>query len=306
MPLYSQYMMNPLLINPSVAGAEGTTDITLSARNQWVGWGETAPRTYTLSAHGRVFKRPAKISGRGGKRRYVAPRSGRVGFGGFVFNDHYGAIDRTGVNMAYSYHISMRSSQLSFGLAGNIYQQMYNTAMIDFREPDDLENENLSRKVYSPDASAGIHFVTSRFFVGFSALHLFEAPVKFGPGKYDSLKESEIKRHYYLHSGVKFELPDRRYYLEPSVLVKSTELLNPQVDVNLRLRYENSYWGGLSVRTDKSIVAMFGVQKGRLQIGYALDYSFNTIVRSTYGSHEIVAAFKLGNTIRRYRWMEKY
>lgn len=305
LPLYSQYMMNPLLINPSVAGASGTTDITLSARNQWLGW-EDAPRTYALSAHGRVFKRPLKISARGGKRRYVSARSGRVGFGGYVFNDQYGAINRTGANITYAYHISFRSTQLSFGLSGQFYQQQYDTRKIDFRDDDRLDYENLSRKTYSPDVSAGVSFLSSNFFAGFSGLNLFESPAKFGPGRTIALKEWELKRHYYLYSGVRLEMPDSRYKVEPSFLIKTTEVLNPQIDINLRVLYDDHYWGGVSVRSDRSIVAMFGVRSSKLYIGYSLDYSFNAISRRTYGSHELVATYKLGNTIRRYRWMEKY
>lgn len=305
LPLYSQYMMNPLLINPSVAGAEGTTDITLSARDQWLGWKE-APRTYAISVHGRVFKRPLKIAARGGKRKYVSARSGRVGFGGYVFNDQYGAINRTGLNASYAYHISFRSSQLSFGLSGNLFQQMYDTDKIDFRDDDRLDYENLARKTYSPDASVGISYISSWIFTGFSALHLFEAPLKFGPGKYESLKEAELKRHYYLFSGVKLNMPNDKYRAEPSFLIKTTEVLNPQIDLNLKVLYEDSYWGGISVRSDKTVAAMFGVRSSKLYIGYSLDYSFSAISRRTYGSHEIVATYKLGNTIRRYRWMEKY
>ena len=46
-PIYSQYMMNPYLINPAIAGYQGITDFNLTAREQWLGYGE-GPSTYAL------------------------------------------------------------------------------------------------------------------------------------------------------------------------------------------------------------------------------------------------------------------
>jgi hypothetical protein len=40
-PMYSQYIMNGFLINPSFAGRDGYTTITLTTREQWVGLEES-------------------------------------------------------------------------------------------------------------------------------------------------------------------------------------------------------------------------------------------------------------------------
>jgi len=36
-PMYSQYIMNGFLINPSFAGRDGYTTVNLTVREQWVG-----------------------------------------------------------------------------------------------------------------------------------------------------------------------------------------------------------------------------------------------------------------------------
>ena len=36
-PMYSQYIMNGFLINPSIAGRDGYTTVNLTVREQWVG-----------------------------------------------------------------------------------------------------------------------------------------------------------------------------------------------------------------------------------------------------------------------------
>ena len=49
-PQYTQYMYNPLVINPAYAGNRGVTSILLLHRSQWVGL-DGAPRTQNLSVH---------------------------------------------------------------------------------------------------------------------------------------------------------------------------------------------------------------------------------------------------------------
>jgi len=47
-PMYSQYIMNGFLINPSFAGRDGYTTVNLTVREQWVGM-NGAPSTYAAS-----------------------------------------------------------------------------------------------------------------------------------------------------------------------------------------------------------------------------------------------------------------
>ena len=49
-PMYSQYIMNGFLINPSFAGRDGYTTVNLTVREQWVGM-DGAPSTYAASFH---------------------------------------------------------------------------------------------------------------------------------------------------------------------------------------------------------------------------------------------------------------
>ena len=44
----------------------------------------------------------------------------------------------------------------------------------------------------------------------------------------------------------------------------------------------------------------------RFYAGYSFDYGFNQLSYRSYGSHEIVMDCKLGDSVRRYRWLERY
>jgi hypothetical protein len=54
------------------------------------------------------------------------------------------------------------------------------------------------------------------------------------------------------------------------------------------------------------MIFFLGARFDRYFVGYAFDYNFNPLMKHTYGSHEFMAAMKLGDTARRYRWLNTY
>jgi type IX secretion system PorP/SprF family membrane protein len=56
LPLFSQYLYNKFLLNPAVAGSDGYTSVSLTAREQWVGY-LGAPRTFSFSWQTRMLKK---------------------------------------------------------------------------------------------------------------------------------------------------------------------------------------------------------------------------------------------------------
>lgn len=96
LPNYSQYMMNGFLLNPAIAGNDGYTSVNLTAREQWLGI-STAPRTHAISFQTRLLKTSYISRSTSVRRKITRPsRQGRVGLGGYIFNDKNGIIDRTG------------------------------------------------------------------------------------------------------------------------------------------------------------------------------------------------------------------
>src|ERR1700753_3851287 len=70
-PQFSQYMFNPLYLNPAYAGSRGIMNGALEFRKQWVGWGDGAPTTEVLSIN-------------------TPTKKGKVGLGLEVINDAIG------------------------------------------------------------------------------------------------------------------------------------------------------------------------------------------------------------------------
>jgi type IX secretion system PorP/SprF family membrane protein len=303
LPLYSQYLYNRFLINPAVAGSDGFTSVNITAREQWVGY-SGAPRTYSFSAQSRILKRGYIIKN-GVRRSVYRPKSdGKVGLGSYIFNDRNGLIKRTGFQFAYSYHMWMKNAtQLSMGLAFSGYHYMIDEKELSFEDPSEpwLSSE-LRRGLFIPDASFGIYLLNSKFSVGFSADQLFEASMKIGNRAYKNLK---IDRHYYIFGNYYHQL-NRSSFLEPSVLIMTSSQMKPLADIGLTYIHDNSFWGGLAVRTSGALIANLGVKYQKFFIGYAFDFTFQEIQRVTYGTHEITMALKFGDSARRYRWLNRY
>ncbi|MBA7547047.1 hypothetical protein ES705_39449 [subsurface metagenome] len=303
LPLYSQYMMNGFLLNPAVAGSDGFTTFNLTTREQWVGF-ENAPRTHAFSIQTRILKRSFILKGTPVKRRVYKPSTkGRVGVGGYIFNDKNGLVNRTGIQLTYAYHIWLEETQLSFGLSGSAFQFRVNDAELTFFDPrEPLLSGGLRKVIYMPDANFGMYLLNNKYSAGFSVTQLFQSALKFGNQSFDDYR---MLRHYYLMGAYRFDL-NINYQLEPSVLIKTTEQLLFQTDINCKIYYKNSYWAGLSFRTSGALIAMAGVRVNQFYFGYAFDYTLTRIRKHSFGSHEVMIALKLGDNARRYRWIDRY
>jgi type IX secretion system PorP/SprF family membrane protein len=307
-PLYSQYMMNKYLLNPAYAGSQGYTSYNLTARQQWMGFGDAnTPSTQAICAQTRVlqtsFLSKMRLINENARRRKP---SGRVGLGGYIFNDRNGVINRTGLQGTYAYHIRLGEGQLSFGVSGTVYQfKIDDDELIlpdeDLGVPDPLISGRRNT-MFIPDATAGIYYMYKDFYIGGSGMNLFQSVLKFGSDQ--SYSNYQLLRHYYFMSGYRVNL-DNEFAIEPSLLLKSTERMSLQADINVKAFYKNDYWLGLSYRTGSALISMVGVKIGKLYFGYAYDYSLREIQNLTYGSHEIMVGIRFGVSKRR-RWLRRF
>ena len=116
-PLFTNYVINCLGFNPAVASLEQGLDAKLTYRTQWTGISE-APKTSLFS----LTYRPEKI---------------KIGFGGYFFNDGYGALKRTGGAGVLSYTQNL-SAETSISLGASIgYYQTSLSNTIRATDPND-------------------------------------------------------------------------------------------------------------------------------------------------------------------------
>ena len=301
-PLYSQYMLNGFLINPAVAGSEGYTAINLTAREQWIGVNH-APGTYALSFQTRLLKKSYISRSKSVRRRRSSGSSGgKVGLGGYIFNDQNGALQRTGLRASYAYHINFRHSQLSFGLSAVAYQFRIDDDLINLKDPGDELWLGAHKSVLIPDADFGVYYNARNYYGGFSVDQLFKSTLKIGDSGYDRYV---MERNYYLMGGYDFEL-NRDLIFSPSTLVKYAENGKFQVDISGKFYIQQSYWAGLTYRTGQSIIVLAGLSIDKFIFGYSFDIGLNSIMKYSYGTHEFTFIARFGDNARRYRWLNRF
>ena len=271
LPLYSQYMMNAFLLNPAIAGSVDYFPVRLTARQQWVGI-NGAPSTQAISGH------------------YLFENM-NFGLGGYLFNDKFGPISRTGIQVCGAYHIELAGidSKLGIGLALKAFQFKFDQSkLVTIEANDPAINHGIIPQIV-PDADFGLYLYNSKYFVGMAATQLVQLNLNFGDSAVD---KNQIIRHYFATAGYKFSLSDK-FELEPSLLFKSTFTTPMQIDFNVKAYYDKSYWLGISYRSSKDIAVMVGVKFQKFYIGYAFDYTTSHIKDYSNGSHEILIGFNI-------------
>ena len=307
-PMYSQYIMNGFLINPSFAGRDGYTTVNLTVREQWVGM-EGAPSTYAASFQTRILRNSYISKSTSVRKKLIKPtKGGKVGVGGYLFNDNNGIMRRTGLQAAYAYHIAMGQTggypnDLAFGLALTAYQFAIKTDGLIY-DPDDPLLNSIDRSVFITDFNFGTSYTTSKYYVGFAMTNILRGSLLFGDSS--STRRTELG-HYFLTGGVKFPLSGD-WILEPSAFIKSSDMLFKaiQLDLTSRVYYKDDYWAGLSWRTNDAIILMMGLKYDKFYFAYAFDFTMTDIRTQSFGSHELTLAVKFGESARRYRWINAY
>ncbi len=302
-PVYSQYMFDKFLVNPATAGATAYTFVNIAAREQYHGF-VNSPRTFSLTAQSRILddsyiRRKLIVK----KNSNKASRDTRVGFGGHLYSDRNGLVTKTGLGLTYAYHINFDNKfQLSMGITGSGFQYKLDDSDAYLFNPDDpLLNTN-KKTFFVPDASVGLYITNSKFYSGISITDLLGSGLKLGK---DNFKENyRTLRHYSLLAGYKFNM-ENSFALEPSFLARSTRMIT-HVDFNIKAIYQEAYWLGLSYRTNKTLIAMAGLNIEMFYFGYAFDASMGAVSNYSTGSHEVIFGVRIGDSSsRRFRWVRK-
>ena len=284
LPMYSQYLTNDFILNPAIAGSKPYFPIQINSRTQWSGLGTIAPKTNTLSYHMPVA--------------YDA-----IGIGAIIMQDETGPYSQIGITLSFAYHIQLDEddvTRLSLGLSSLMTQHTLNQDDLTFHNPDPEFQGSYSKMV--PDASFGAYLYSKNFSLSASAHQLFESTFK--ESVQDIFGDNSQVRHYFAHVSYRIDIHSD-LAIEPSLLVKSTQVSPTQLDVNTRVIIDNNYWAGLSLRSSESLVVLVGLNMGSLFLSYSYDYGISSLSSAASGSHEISLGFNINDKRKRrhsYYW----
>lgn len=274
-PQFSQNMFTRLSYNPAYTGSHGKICATALHRQQWYGFGEGAPEIS-------VFNFDAAIS----------PFGIDAGVGLSLIQDQIGFSDNLGAKLSLAYRFEVWDGDLAFGVNGGMINYSLTPDWVipsgtsvhssnDPAIPEEVKNE------MALDLGGGIYYHTDEMYIGFSSTHINEPTFTSAEGGINP----SIGRNYYLISGYNLPAGDTKFELNPSLLVQSDGTTS-QISLNTHLSYNEKFWGGVSVRTDKTLTGMIGARLfDWVRVGYSYDIGVSEFSKYHQGSHEIMVGF---------------
>jgi len=267
-------MYNMHIVNPAYAGSEGSLNIGILHRTQWVGL-DGAPKTTVVTVN--------------------APIRKNVGFGLSVFADNIGPVKEQNLFADVSYTIQTSEvGNLAFGVKVGATFLNAQLSGLDLGDniPDDVFKDNINR-TYT-NFGAGAFYYTNRFYAGLSIPNMLKQfHLKKKAGIISSAAE---KMHYFFTSGYVFNLNDY-LKLKPSVLLKGVGGAPLSIDLAGNVLINNKLEFGLAWRVDDSISALVSMEVAPLiRVGYSYDYTTTNLGDFNSGSHEVILLMTISNS----------
>jgi type IX secretion system PorP/SprF family membrane protein len=268
-PQYTQYMYNPININPGYAGSRGVTSIFALHRAQWVGL-EGAPVTNSVSLN--------------------APIGRNVGLGASFVNDKIGPTDTNLFSVDFSYTININYRyKLGLGIKGSA--QLFNVdfTKLNIYDPNDPRFQNNINNQLTPNVGAGAYLYSDETYFGLSVPNILETEHY----EHNDISVAKERFHVYAMAGHVFDLA-YNWKLKPAALAKVVEGAPVQLDLTANVLYNDKFTLGLAYRWDAavSVLAGFQVTNGFF-VGYTYDTETTQLADYNSGSHEIFLRFEL-------------
>jgi type IX secretion system PorP/SprF family membrane protein len=295
MPLLSEYMHSPALINPAMIGWEDLTAVTAAYRHQWTGL-ENNPITFALNF-----------------RHFDEQRN--MAFGGGLTHDQTGPTSFTGLNMQYAYHLKFKSEKrgsdkrhrLSIGLSLSANQYRLDGSKLKYNDIDDPLIVTSQATTILPDAGLGLFYYNDLYYVGLSIPQLISMNVRFDSD--NALSNMRRVAHFYFNTGVKIRLqsPEKsvlrseankraEHLLLPSLWFRYAPNSPLNVHVHLRYLWRQQLGLGASVSTDGTLGFDATVQiKQRFRVGYAFSVPINGLSAQVGSNHELMLTYIFGS-----------
>ena len=300
----SQYFLQPHAINPAFSGIENFWKINAGYRQQWTGM-EESPEAYFLSFNG-LFKKPdvhmnsVRISRPDAYEEQETDEAYRKrmrkhGFGGFLSRNDYRALAITSGVLSYAYHIPLnRKLTMALGVAGGLTHNFYSGDDYHVRTTEDIVYQALldggiNQTYYGLKAGGTLY--GKKFYVGYTASQLVVA----NSSSSELLSKPTTYVHHYAMVGYQLDL-SRQLVLQPSILVRYDEVQDVRFDANVKLRFDDLMWAGVSYRNKEAIAGMFGViLSNQYTLGYAYEENTTEFNIQNNGTHEVVLGIRLNS-----------
>lgn len=288
-PAFTQFYANPMYLNPAMAGSANCPRISLNHRNQWP------------NLRGSFITNSISID------KNVEALNGGLGLQ--IVNDVQGegVIKGTQVNAIYSYQLQVsRKITVLTGIQASYHQKTLDKSKLFFGDQIDpnygfiyetQENPDLiADNVGYSDISLGMMAFTKKYFFGLALHHITQPDDSY-------IAKSFLPSRFTIHTGANIAVGRGKRlgiamdgpFITPNLMYLK-QAGAEQLNLGLSLTNE-SLSGGLYYRSNFSnpdaILAVIGVEKNGIRLGYSYDYTVSKLSGASGGSHEISVTIQL-------------
>lgn len=273
----SQYLRYNSMYNPANAGLSENNTLGVSYRNMWSSFPGN-PKTTMVYGDFDL-------------------KNMNAGIATYLYRDETGPTSRTGIQLAYSYHIKMANekTKLAVGLELRGLQYAIDKAKLTDALGTDPVLSGASNKT-AFDAGFGVAWTNSKLSIGAAASQLIESKLQFAD--VPNIQQSgKLYRHYNLIASYKIQTGEDIYII-PNVMTRMIEHAPNEYEFGAKVDYQDKIWWALNWRVNQ----LWSVQTGfklfqKVRASYSYDY-YNTpmgVFNAGSGAHEIGLQFNLKN-----------
>jgi len=272
----SQYLQHNSMYNPAAAGMTKKNMVGVSYRSMWSSFPGN-PKTYMIYGDFELKKLKA-------------------GIGTYIYRDETGPTSRTGIQLAYSYHIKARNDKSRFGIGLELRGLQY--AIDKNKLSASLGNDPVigsAENKFAVDAGAGLYWTNDKLTAGVAVSQLIQSKLKLADVP-NAKEGGKLYRHYNFTANYRLQTGDD-IFLIPNAMIRMIENSPSEYDFGARLEYQDKVWWGLNWRVRQFWSLQAGVKiLQRVRASYSYDYYVSPIGVFTSGSgaHEVGLQFEFG------------
>lgn len=269
-PIYAQYLMNPLILNPSYAGINNNLQANVGYRIQWMGL-EASPRTLNLNGA-------------------VSILENKAGAGISLLQDRIGNTTITEFNGAFAYKLKLQNDMVfSFGMQGGVLGFRTDNDALNIRDDGDDAFPDGTTRTSSINVGTGVTLMSNKFIIGLSVPRMLPSKVNSGGQQFELYNQ-----HFYLFGSYVHNINERLRF-KPSVLLRGVKGAPLSTDVALNLNINMAHTAGIFVRNLNSYgVLLQTMLAEKYRLGYVFELPSNKSVGPSFTTHEITLGIRMG------------
>lgn len=271
----SQFMQHNTMYNPAAAGMNVTNRVGVAHRSLWSAFPGN-PKTTMVYGDFELKKYNSGVSS-------------------YLYRDETGPTSRTGIQLAYAYHINAANNRDRFGIGLELRGLQYAIDKVKLAESLGADpTVGGAANKFAMDAGFGVYYTNNKLTVGAAVSQLMQSKLQLAD--VPNIKQGgRLYRHYNITANYKIQTGDD-IFIHPFFMARLIENAPSEFDLGAKVDYQDKLWWALNMRFNQFWSIQCGAKiMQRIRASYSYDYYTSpiSIFMAGSGAHEIGLQFDL-------------